>query len=237
MSMLLRNNITLLVSDMAGTVINEKGIIYTSLKKTLKRLGYCVSDADVKSWHGRDKKEVLWNHIYKQYEPPGVKYLAPRVKEAEEILLEELEKSYFENNNIELIDDKLLDFFDSLRINGIKVALNTGYPKNFQEKIIDHFNLEGRIDTWISSEEVKYGRPAPYMIHQLMERCDIPSVKNVAKIGDTQNDMREGLNAGCGLTIGVLSGADNKEELLRYSNLVINKITDLNEEDVPVFLL
>ena len=45
--MLLRNNITLLVSDMAGTVINEKGLIYTSLKKTLKRLGYCVSDADM----------------------------------------------------------------------------------------------------------------------------------------------------------------------------------------------
>ena len=48
--MLLRNNITLLVSDMAGTVINEKGLIYTSLKNTLKRMGYCVSDADMKSW-------------------------------------------------------------------------------------------------------------------------------------------------------------------------------------------
>jgi len=235
--MLLRNNITLLVSDMAGTVINEQGIIYTSLKKTLKRLGYCVSDADMKSWHGRDKREVLWNHIYKQYDPPGEKYLAPRVNEAEKLLLEELEKNYFDNNKIELIDDELLDFFDGLRINGIKVALNTGYPKDFQNKIIDHFNLKGRIDTWISSEEVSYGRPAPYMIHQLMERCDIPSVKNVAKVGDTVNDMREGINAGCGLTIGVLSGADNKDDLLKYSNLVINKITDLNEEDVPVFLL
>ena len=235
--MLLRNNITLLVSDMAGTVINEQGIIYTSLKKTLKRLGYCVSDADMKSWHGRDKREVLWNHIYKQYDPAGVKYLAPRVNEAEKLLLEELEKNYFDNNKIELIDDELLDFFDGLRINGIKVALNTGYPKDFQNKIIDHFNLKGRIDTWISSEEVSYGRPAPYMIHQLMERCDIPSVKNVAKVGDTVNDMREGINAGCGLTIGVLSGADNKDDLLKYSNLVINKITDLNEEDVPVFLL
>ena len=237
MSMLLRNNITLLVSDMAGTVINEKGLIYTSLKNTLKHMGYCVSDADMKTWHGRDKREVLWNHIYKQYDPPGVKYLAPRVNEAEKLLVEELEKSYFEDKNIELIDDELLDFFDSLRINGVKVALNTGYPKDFQNKIIDYFDLGGRVDTWISSEEVAQGRPAPYMIHQLMERCDIPSVKNVAKIGDTVNDMREGINAGCGLTIGVLSGADNKEDLLKYSNLVINKITDLNEEDVPVFLL
>ena len=49
--------------------------------------------------------------------------------------------------------------------------------------------------------------------------------------------MREGINAGCGLTIGVLSGADEKKDLMKYSNLVINKITDLNEEDVPVFLL
>ena len=43
-----------------------------------------------------------------------------------------------------------------------------------------------------------------------MERCDIPSVKNVAKIGDTVNDMREGINAGCGLTIGVLSKHTNQ---------------------------
>jgi len=237
MSLLLRNNITLLVSDMAGTIINEKGLIYKALGNTLKGLGYCVSDADVKNWHGRDKRAVLYDHIYKQYDPPGVRYIAPKVTEAENLLLKELEQVYFEDKNIELIDDELLDFFDSLRINGVKVALNTGYPKDFQNKIIDYFDLGDRVDTWISSEEVRAGRPAPYMIHQLMERCDIPSVKNVAKIGDTTNDMREGVNAGCGLTIGVLSGADNKDDLLKYSNLVINKITDLNEEDVPVFLL
>ena len=237
MSLLLRNNITLLVSDMAGTIINEKGLIYKALGNTLKSMNYPVSDADVKSWHGRDKRAVLYDHIYKQYDPPGVRYIAPKVTKAEKLLIKELETVYFEEENIELIDDELLDFFDRLRINGVKVALNTGYPKDFQNKIIDYFNLEGRVDTWISSEEVRDGRPAPYMIHQLMERCDIPSVKNVAKIGDTINDMREGVNAGCGLTIGVLSGADNKTDLLKYSNLVVNKITDLNEEDVPVFLL
>ena len=237
MSLLLRNNITLLVSDMAGTIINEKGLIYKALEKTLKSMNYPVSDVDVKSWHGRDKRAVLYDHIYKQYDPPGVRYIAPKVTEAEKKLLVELEKCYFEDKNIELIDNELLNFFDRLRINGVKVALNTGYPKKFQKKIIDHFNLEGRVDAWISSEEVRDGRPAPYMIHRLMEECHIPSVKNVAKIGDTVNDMKEGKNAGCELIIGVLSGADKKEDLIKHSNLVINKITDLNEEDVPVFLL
>ena len=37
------------------------------------------------------------------------------------------------------------------------------------------------------------------------------------KIGDTINDMQEGKNAGCGLTIGVLTGAEKKEKLLLKS--------------------
>ena len=106
-----------------------------------------------------------------------------------------------------------------------------------QAKIISHFGLDGRVDAYISSEQVSMGRPAPYMIHHLMEECDIPSVSNVAKIGDTMNDMREGKNAGCGLTIGVLTGAEKKEKLLKYGDVVVNKITDLRDDDLPVFLL
>ena len=235
--MLLRNKITLLVCDMAGTIINEQGLIYKALGDTLKGMGYSVSDADVKSWHGKDKKEVLYNHIYKQYDPPGTKYIAPKVTKAEKKLFKELEKNYFEEEKIKLIDEELLNMFDSLRINGVKIALNTGYPKKFQKKIIDHFNLEDKVDAYISSEEVSFGRPSPYMIHRLMEKCDIPSVKNVAKVGDTINDMKEGTNAGCGLTIGVLTGADNKKDLLKYGDMVINKITDLKDDNLPIFLL
>ena len=100
MSLLFRNKITLLVCDMAGTIINEKGLIYNALEKTLKSMNYPVSDADVKSWHGRDKRAVLYDHIYKQYDPPGVRYIAPKVKEAENKLLVELEKCYFEDKDI-----------------------------------------------------------------------------------------------------------------------------------------
>ena len=95
MSMLLRNNITLLVSDMAGTVINEKGLIYTSLKNTLKRMGYCVSDADMKSWHGRDKREVLWNHIYKQYDPPGCKISSSSCKRSRRNIVARIRRKLF----------------------------------------------------------------------------------------------------------------------------------------------
>ena len=42
----------------------------------------------------------------------------------------------------------------------------------------------------------------------------IMSPNNVAKIGDTQIDMLEGINANCGLVIGVLSGHEKKDNLL-----------------------
>ena len=238
MSILLKHNIKLLVCDMAGTVINENGIIYKSIGTTLKKMGYYVSPEDEKSWHGREKRAVLFDHIYKQCgDIPETKYMIPEVNKAEKLLIEELEKNYFKNNQIKLIDENLLNFFDKLRMDNVKIALNTGYPKSLQNKIITNLNLEDRIDGFISSEEVEYGRPAPYMIHRLMERFEISSVDNVAKIGDTANDMLEGKNAGCKLTIGVLSGADKKEDLLEHSNLVINKITDLDKKDLPVFLL
>lgn len=121
----------------------------------------------------------------------------------------------------------VIDLFDELRINGTKVALNTGYPKNLQQKIIQNFNLEGRIDAYISSEQVKYGRPYPFMIHNLMHQCEIETVSSVAKIGDTVNDILEGENAGCGLTIGVLSGAGKKKQLKNVSDLVFKDISNL----------
>jgi len=71
------------------------------------------------------------------------------------------------------------------------------------------------------------GRPAPYMIHRLMERHDIMNVKYVAKVGDTRNDMLEGKNAGCGINIGVLTGASSAGELLD-ADLVVDKITNID---------
>ena len=157
--------------------------------------------------------------------------MAPLVRESEKILIKKLEESYFKDEKITLIDDKLLDLFENWRMKGIKVALNTGYNKNFQKKIIKNLNLSESIDDFISSEEVKRGRPYPYMINKLMERNNIINARNVCKIGDTVNDMMEGKNANCGLTIGVLSGAGKIENLLNETNIVVDKVTDLIENN------
>ena len=240
-SYLIRNKISLLVCDMAGTVINEQGQIYKSLFNTLKDLNYNPNIDDLQNWGGKEKRHILTQQIYKsvsmgEYVPAD---LTDMVDIAEEKLIEDLKDSYFNKSGVSLMDDELFNFFDCARINGIRIALNTGYPKEFQKEIINHFNLDLHVDDFISSEEVKYGRPYPYMIHELMSRFDIRHPKHVAKVGDTKNDMKEGVNACCGINIGVLSGFHSKSDLF-YSgaHVVVNKITDLNQhDDLPVFLL
>ena len=54
--------------------------------------------------------------------------------------------------------------------------------------------METFVDEFISSEEVPHGRPEPFMIQELMKRCNISDSKQV-KIGDSKNDILEGKNA------------------------------------------
>merc|ERR550539_2121974 len=88
--------------------------------------------------------------------------------------------------------------------------------------------LDHIVDGQVSSYEVKDGRPAPFMIFKLMEDLGVEDVRRVAKVGDTVRDIQEGKNAGCGLVVGVLTGADSKEKLLAAgADIVANVLTDL----------
>ena len=56
-------NVKMMVFDMAGTVVNEKGVVYKTLYKTLKDFNINVSEDEIrKNWSGINKYEVL-NHF------------------------------------------------------------------------------------------------------------------------------------------------------------------------------
>ena len=51
----------------------------------------------------------------------------------------------------------------------------------------------------------------------------------VAKFGDTVNDIKEGRNAGCGLVVGVLSGADSALDLYDAgADIVVPDVTHIH---------
>ena len=65
MNILACRGISLMVCDMAGTVINEGGIVYKTLFNTLKNNDIPVQENEMKNWHGLQKIEVIDNMIDK----------------------------------------------------------------------------------------------------------------------------------------------------------------------------
>ncbi|MNL81732.1 Phosphonoacetaldehyde hydrolase [compost metagenome] len=49
-----------------------------------------------------------------------------------------------------------------------------------------------------------------------MATLGINSADRIAKVGDTEVDINEGINAGCKYVIGVTTGAFTREQLLPY---------------------
>ena len=219
------NNVKLLVFDMAGTTVNEHGIVYETLYTTMNNYGLSVSRDDIQKWHGANKYEVLNNYLGKKYS--GDDIISKNIRQQLHTNFDiNLKDRYFTNSNVTLIDNKLPELFNSLREKNIKIALNTGYSKEIQGAIIDKLRMGEFIDTYISSEEVKYGRPYPYMIYHLMEKCGIQNPKSVIKFGDTKNDILEGLNAQCLASVGVLSGADEGKHI-NGGDLILDSVMDI----------
>ena len=229
--------VKMLVFDMAGTTINEKGIVYKTLYETIKNFNLDIKEEDISKWHGANKYEVLNNYVEKDINTSDE--LKNKLKsQLHTNFNNNLKEKYFSSSNIDLIDNRIPELFENIRNRDIKIALNTGYNKDIQAAIIKKLKMNEFIDDYISSEEVKFGRPYPYMIHKLMERNNIINPVNVIKFGDTRNDVLEGLNANCLSSIGVLSGADDRTKLSE-ANYIIKDIMniDIDHERYDPFLL
>eukprot|EP00929_Paragymnodinium_shiwhaense_P085136 TRINITY_DN4558_c0_g1_i1.p1 TRINITY_DN4558_c0_g1~~TRINITY_DN4558_c0_g1_i1.p1 ORF type:complete len:294 (+),score=55.20 TRINITY_DN4558_c0_g1_i1:71-952(+) len=220
-------DIDLIVYDMAGTTVQEGGIVYKTLQSAMVNDGLKVSDEAMHPWHGA-KKEAVIEHFAREAGTPDSE-LEARVIRVGDVFLNSIEEAYFaEASPIGHVDVGLMGYFRNLKNVGIKIGFDTGYPPNIQEQLIKRLGFDVIADAYISSYQVTDGRPFPYMIHHLMEKTNICDVKRVCKVGDSVRDIEEGRNAGCGLVVGVLSGADSYEELMGAgADLVCEVVTDL----------
>jgi phosphonatase-like hydrolase len=124
--------------------------------------------------------------------------------------------------------------FSRLQEKGIKTALNTGFTRDITDAILQRLHWDngaGGVDRVICSDEVPQGRPSPDMINRLMADLDIPSAGNVLKVGDTEVDVEEGRNAGCGVVVSVTTGAYSRAQLQQYNP---DHIIDSLEELMPI---
>ncbi len=109
--------------------------------------------------------------------------------------------------------------FAALHQAGVLVGVNTGFSKDIAETVVDRLDWQqkGLIDYLVGSDEVELGRPHPFMIQKMMQAGGIKDPLEVAKVGDTEVDVREGQSAGCKYVIGVTTGIFTREELEQYN--------------------
>jgi phosphonoacetaldehyde hydrolase len=126
----------------------------------------------------------------------------------------------------------VIDTVSSLRQKGIKFGSTTGYTRAMMDVVEPAAKAKGYYpDNCVTPDGFPIGRPAPFMIFKNMIDLNVQSTDCVVKVGDTIEDIREGLNAKV-WTVGVVVGSNE----LGLSETDINNIpeTELNEKKVHV---
>lgn len=222
--MLARRHIELAVFDLAGTTVAEGGIVYEALAAALSEAGVRFSHEELDAWHGANKIEVVRHFLGREGEGPDEAH----VQKVFAAFRSAIEDAYFRPDSGIAPVPGALACFDRLRAAGIRVAVNTGYPRDIADALLARLDFGAHVDASIVSEEVGAGRPYPYMIHALLRSFGLADVRRAAKVGDTARDMEEGRNAGCGLVIGVLTGADGRDTLASAgADLVLPSVAEI----------
>ena len=104
----------------------------------------------------------------------------------------------------------VLEAVDNLREIVLNIGSTTGYTDIMMDIVTKVAEEKGyKPDFLITPYSTNsLGRPYPYMIYRNMEALQLVHPWTVVKVGDTNSDIMEGLNAGT-WTVGVVVGSSN----------------------------
>lgn len=220
--------IELIVFDMAGTTVYDNDDVHGALIKAFKAYGMEISRKAANSVMGLAKPTAIKQLLEFKYagDRPIDKAF---INEIFERFQEEMIAFYQVKENV-AEKEGVTETFRALKKKGIKIALDTGFSRKVVEVILENLKWQEDelIDCSVTSDEVVHGRPYPDMIFKAMAETNVNKIKNVVKVGDTVSDIQEGLKAGCGLVIGVTTGADDKKTLKKEKPThLIEKLTEI----------
>lgn len=225
-----QHEIRLFVFDMAGTTVNEQNVVYKTLRAAVNHLGYDFSLATVLLIGAGKEKFQAIGDLLAQVCKEEAEHLK-KSKLAYQYFLDHLKEAY---ERMEVTPyPGTTEVFDHLRQREVGIALNTGYNRTTTSLLLDKMGWrEGReFHLLVTADDVPRSRPAPDMIRLAMERMGIADARQVAKVGDSIIDIEEGKAAGCGLTLGVTTGAHTAEQLESAGpDFVIDSLSEIVEQ-------
>lgn len=201
--------IRLAALDIAGTTVDDDGAVYRALADAVRAYGVEPSRRDVARWMGAGKRDALRALLTTEGSagPTGATVDAAFLE-----FRRLLHQAYAERPPRPV--DGVPDTLRRLRERGVKVALTTGFDREVVDAVLGAVGWDDDLlDAVVCVDDVRSGRPAPYLVFHAMESTGVDDVAAVLVAGDTPRDVESGLHAGAGLVVGVLTGEVGRDDL------------------------
>jgi phosphonatase-like hydrolase len=218
--------IELICFDMAGTTVNDQGLVLDAFRGTIDELGVTgdaarEAEAYVIETMGQSKIEVFTELFDARADAANDAFERQFVTLALEVGVSEIPGARAT--------------VEELKSRGLAVALTTGFSPATREVLIDILGWSELFGLRVSPADAGRGRPTPDMILLCALRSRVSAVQTIMVVGDTASDMQAGRRAGVGQCVGVLSGTDNEARLLESgADSVLESVVDLTRVDILV---
>lgn len=216
-------NLEMVAFDVAGTVLNDDGLVINAFKKAFE-----ASQPELWPTNGDEWTQYALETMGQSKIHVFTKLLGDSVKAHQANV--EFEKFYLseiaETGATPIPGAK--EVISLLKGKGKKIALTTGFSRSTLDSIIEELGWSDLIDVSVTPGEAGRGRPNPDMLIKAAELLCVSTPKNVIVVGDTVADIQAAIAFGAGQAIGVLTGAHAEKQLRDAgATSVINSVDDL----------
>jgi 2-aminoethylphosphonate--pyruvate transaminase/phosphonoacetaldehyde hydrolase len=199
----------LVVFDLAGTTVDFGSLApMAAFERAFSEHGVSVSHDEIRPFMGLHKRDHIRNML-------STAAIAERWRSVHgsawtDADLEALYRSFLPLQLAVLPDHGaivpgLLEVVLAIRQRGLRIAATTGYFAEATRLVLNLAANQGFVpDCARGADDVKAGRPAPWMMFSIMEQLQVYPPAAVIKVGDTLADIQEGLAAGA-WSLGVTS--------------------------------
>jgi phosphoglycolate phosphatase len=117
-------------------------------------------------------------------------------------------------------------YFRRLKAGGLKLGIASSDSAEAIHATAMHFDFAHALDFYAGYDSGHGHKPSPGMVFAFAKAigCEVGAI---AVVGDNLHDLDMGRSAGCGLTVGVLTGTSDRATLQTAADIVLDSIADL----------